>query len=231
MGQEKIERNADCVEVTIHKIKALSHLSQTDAAKELGLSVTALKHACRTLGYHKWPREYETCGTVSPAEISDHIPRASTKTSLPSIDVSQGPTVDVAMHPCDIAKWTTLDTQLWDIAKWTTFEPASSSQETESKTTKLLGNTAEKSQRLTDQCSFVCFGLGLNPFVEEEHISTEGCAKIDELQDYLFSMEKADLRHERDSVPGIVSDLDVEFGRHCFEHARLAKENQLWSMS
>eukprot|EP00961_Rhodomonas_salina_P085665 1150592-Rhodomonas_salina.1 len=35
MGQEKIERNADCVEVTIHKIKALSHLSQTNAAKEL----------------------------------------------------------------------------------------------------------------------------------------------------------------------------------------------------
>eukprot|EP00961_Rhodomonas_salina_P030573 411372-Rhodomonas_salina.1 len=44
-------------------------------------------------------------------------------------------------------------------------------------------------------------------------------------------MEKADLRHERDFVPGIVSDLDVEFGRHCFEHARLAKENQLWSIS
>jgi len=198
---------------------------------------------------------------VSPTEISDHIPRASTKTSLPSIDVSQGPTVDVAMHPCDIAKRITF---------------ANSSQETESKESNLLGSAVETSQ-LQHQDSFRFLGLGLNPFVEEKNGASDSFARMlaagkeqpdinkdvdeqnqdlfqrsvlddkneneevshvvgdleweDNLQDFLYTMEQADERHDRHLVFGMMSDHDIEFGKHCYEHARLAKENQLWSMN
>ena len=41
--------------ITLHEIETLLHLSSPDAALSLGISVTALKRACRLLGIPRWP--------------------------------------------------------------------------------------------------------------------------------------------------------------------------------
>ncbi|EKX31266.1 hypothetical protein GUITHDRAFT_122531 [Guillardia theta CCMP2712] len=43
------------IAVTSDRIRSLLHLKQADAAHELGISLTALKGACRLLGVGKWP--------------------------------------------------------------------------------------------------------------------------------------------------------------------------------
>eukprot|EP00960_Hanusia_phi_P022535 666943-Hanusia_phi.AAC.4 len=42
-----------------HTIRALFHLTQKDAAKHLGISLTTLKSACKRLGVKKWNRKKE----------------------------------------------------------------------------------------------------------------------------------------------------------------------------
>eukprot|EP00960_Hanusia_phi_P067267 766586-Hanusia_phi.AAC.7 len=43
------------VEIKREDIKQLQQLKQEDAAIKLGISLTALKKACRRLGFEKWP--------------------------------------------------------------------------------------------------------------------------------------------------------------------------------
>eukprot|EP00961_Rhodomonas_salina_P242413 3274515-Rhodomonas_salina.1 len=53
----RVKRTVQSVEVTVDTIRNLSSYSEVAAAASLGISVTALKHACRTLGFEKWPRQ------------------------------------------------------------------------------------------------------------------------------------------------------------------------------
>mmetsp|Transcript_27396 Transcript_27396/g.56066 ORF Transcript_27396/g.56066 Transcript_27396/m.56066 type:complete len:325 (-) Transcript_27396:165-1139(-) len=57
---KKVKRTTEAVEVSVETIRALSSYSEVAAAASLGISVTALKHACRTLGFEKWPRHLST---------------------------------------------------------------------------------------------------------------------------------------------------------------------------
>ncbi|EKX44596.1 hypothetical protein GUITHDRAFT_152912 [Guillardia theta CCMP2712] len=43
------------VVLTVHSLRALFHLRQPDAARALGISLTALKNACKRLRVGKWP--------------------------------------------------------------------------------------------------------------------------------------------------------------------------------
>ncbi|EKX42096.1 hypothetical protein GUITHDRAFT_111948 [Guillardia theta CCMP2712] len=51
-GQQPSQRE---VLITNETIESLLHLRQTDAANQLGISLTALKNACKYLGFDNWP--------------------------------------------------------------------------------------------------------------------------------------------------------------------------------
>jgi len=56
-------------------ISSLFHMKQAEAANHLGLSVTALKNACRKLGIMKWPYQKDKtddCETSSNDDVAVH---------------------------------------------------------------------------------------------------------------------------------------------------------------
>ena len=52
----ELERsNSTSLSLTLKDVKGLFHLRQSDAARTLGISLTAMKNACRRLGIWRWP--------------------------------------------------------------------------------------------------------------------------------------------------------------------------------
>ncbi|EKX37575.1 hypothetical protein GUITHDRAFT_116214 [Guillardia theta CCMP2712] len=52
---QSMPTNRDAIGLDASSITSLFHLRQTEAAKHLGISLTAMKNACRSLGINKWP--------------------------------------------------------------------------------------------------------------------------------------------------------------------------------
>eukprot|EP00961_Rhodomonas_salina_P246851 3334988-Rhodomonas_salina.3 len=77
-GRSRGKSNAERIQITTEMIRALANKPLAKAAKALGISETALKRACRDLGFEKWPREsvdvnitYSSMKDIGPSNKTD----------------------------------------------------------------------------------------------------------------------------------------------------------------
>eukprot|EP00287_Rhodomonas_sp_CCMP768_P009057 CAMPEP_0196719750 /NCGR_PEP_ID=MMETSP1091-20130531/2686_1 /TAXON_ID=302021 /ORGANISM="Rhodomonas sp., Strain CCMP768" /LENGTH=291 /DNA_ID=CAMNT_0042060789 /DNA_START=79 /DNA_END=954 /DNA_ORIENTATION=- len=250
VGAQKIERNSDCVEVSIETVKELSHLSQTVAAEQLGLSVTALKHACRALGFDKWPRDHNDVialelaakkdgdgdNDADDADLTDDHDSASSCDEVTEHIERQSGEVRVST-PVKLEKgsqrlqgpFANLDIQ----------GRSSDDEGMDKGPFTFLGSTATTSKHKVETKphslnqeppEFVVFAGGTR--------QTLGWAshQVGELE-WDFGQDRPDLEDciERSRQGRLAMECDDDFvdsafGQHCLEHARLAREHKLWSM-
>jgi len=85
--------------VDLESIEPLFDLPQKDAAKELGISLTALKQVCRKLGVDRWP--YWRKKKPEAKSIPSHAYTISTQCELQGAEASGGvfAGICVAQHP------------------------------------------------------------------------------------------------------------------------------------
>eukprot|EP00961_Rhodomonas_salina_P175750 2369685-Rhodomonas_salina.1 len=57
VGDTCVRRSKECIQISREMILALASKPLAKAAASVGISETALKRACRELGFNKWPRE------------------------------------------------------------------------------------------------------------------------------------------------------------------------------
>ncbi|EKX34107.1 hypothetical protein GUITHDRAFT_119715 [Guillardia theta CCMP2712] len=64
------------IALTAESISKLFKMRQSDAAKHLGISLTALKSACRRVGVHKWPyiRHRPRC-SLQDCSLQEYAPK------------------------------------------------------------------------------------------------------------------------------------------------------------
>jgi hypothetical protein len=56
IGETSVQRSADRIQISKELILSLASKPLAKAAQSVGISETALKRACRELGFQKWPR-------------------------------------------------------------------------------------------------------------------------------------------------------------------------------
>jgi len=98
-GGDVPEKGRAPLKVDIVAIKSLFGRPQSEAAGELGISLTALKQICRKLGVPRWP--YQRPGKAS-ARSGKFLGTASE--SLPAATQSASPTTDEAASDSEIAE-------------------------------------------------------------------------------------------------------------------------------
>eukprot|EP00960_Hanusia_phi_P044016 756411-Hanusia_phi.AAC.2 len=80
----EVERARNGITLSHQDLTALFHLRQSDAAQQLGISLTALKSACRHVGIMKWPYVRPTLPAVSASESeADHNVSSIAGTNAP----------------------------------------------------------------------------------------------------------------------------------------------------
>ena len=60
------------VKLDYQTLEGLFDMPQTDAARELGLALTTLKHACRRLGVRRWPYSRKRVACSAQAAADEH---------------------------------------------------------------------------------------------------------------------------------------------------------------
>ncbi|EKX38482.1 hypothetical protein GUITHDRAFT_115446 [Guillardia theta CCMP2712] len=70
-------------------VSSLFHLRQPDAANQLGISVTALKNACRRLGITEWPYKKKPMDDPSESQDTEAAPSSPAATSPASLSASR----------------------------------------------------------------------------------------------------------------------------------------------
>ncbi|EKX41208.1 hypothetical protein GUITHDRAFT_112680 [Guillardia theta CCMP2712] len=91
----------DDIQLTRQVVESFFGLRQIDAAKQLGVSLSSLKAACRKLGIEKWPYSRERAdrqGSMSEESIEREEEEASTTTtaavSVAAIENGNEPSLD-----------------------------------------------------------------------------------------------------------------------------------------
>ncbi|EKX48071.1 hypothetical protein GUITHDRAFT_151919 [Guillardia theta CCMP2712] len=82
-------RFQDHVSISLEDIMQLSHLRQADAARTMGISLTAFKSACRQLGLTRWPYSRQAEGQSNQETHQRLVPWSNFEGSVTSVHRDQ----------------------------------------------------------------------------------------------------------------------------------------------